>query len=155
LVSDRDIEIIKELGRGSQGVVFLANLRSQQGLFYYFFHSLFLSFFKNKKKKQKQKQIQNIKNLVAMKQLIGIENMEDFENELRIMRRIRPHKNVVQLLGYIDNPLSVIVTYYEKGNLYNIVNDKSIQISMQRMWNFVLGICSGMDHLANCKRKLN
>jgi hypothetical protein len=32
LVSERDIEIVSELGRGSQGVVFLAVLRTQQGL---------------------------------------------------------------------------------------------------------------------------
>jgi len=87
---------------------------------------------------------------VAVKVLRGVfgaEAMEAFRKEAQLMVDLRPHKNLVQLLGICTNPHNcIILEYLEGGALDNYLESNSI--SIKEKVALIKGICAGLQHLA-------
>ncbi|XP_039442879.2 fibroblast growth factor receptor homolog 2-like [Culex pipiens pallens] len=92
------------------------------------------------------------------------EDVEDLVHELEVMKMVRSHPNIVNLLGCCskDGPLYVIVDYAAHGNLQSFLrkhrleleidqDDKSVT-SQNQLISYVAQIASGMEYLAsiNC-----
>jgi len=64
-----------------------------------------------------------------------------------VMKGLRPHANVILLLGITPPPrLCIVAEYCEKGSLYNYLHSQS-PIDDDQKIKFVKGIASGMSHL--------
>lgn len=44
---------------------------------------------------------------------------EEFLSEAQLMCSLRPHDNVIQILGVCSQPLAIVTKYYENGSLLN------------------------------------
>jgi len=74
--------------------------------------------------------------------------LEDFKNECLLMTNLRPHRNVVPLLGICTDPekLCIITDYIENGSLERLIKS-SIVITWDVIFNIVKGIQAGVYHL--------
>jgi len=89
---------------------------------------------------------------VAVKQslldanLISDLRIQDFFAEAELMKKLRAHPNVTQLLGTCFNPLCIVIEYVDNGSLWTWLDknkpmEESMQISIAR------GIAAGMLYL--------
>lgn len=93
---------------------------------------------------------------VAIKQLLVDpsskhfeEEYANFQSEAALMANLRPHPNVVLLLGITPPPkLCVVVDYCENGSLYGLLHDLAKPLSGDDMIRIAMGCASGMGHLA-------
>ncbi|KAL6060152.1 Tyrosine-protein kinase jak2 [Balamuthia mandrillaris] len=88
---------------------------------------------------------------VAIKRLQE-SNWKEFAVELEIMQKLRPHTNVLQLLGvaYQDNTPFCITELMPKGNLWHFLQTKEGKEFVQTTTNLVQmakEIAAGMNHL--------
>jgi len=114
-----DLDFDEEIGRGAYGVVFKGRWRG---------------------------------GIVAIKQLLikgSLTDKElfDFKSEAAVMKRLRPHVNVVQFLGITSSPQLCIVTeFLEQGSLFHLIFSET-KIDANILMNIVKGIAAGMMHL--------
>jgi len=119
-INMEDITIEKEIGRGAYGIVFKSIWRTRT---------------------------------VALKKILGDNSVVDdaqlnnFMNEIKLMKNLRPHGNVVQMLGIVTNPLCIVTTFYENGSLLDLINGPA-EMSLQLKLKIMKGICGGMVHLS-------
>ncbi|PRP74139.1 hypothetical protein PROFUN_06464 [Planoprotostelium fungivorum] len=70
--------------------------------------------------------------------------------EIHIMKRLRPHVNVVQFLGVSLSPqdatLCIVTQLCEGGSLYTLLHS-SRDIPVQVLENVIKGVCAGLYHL--------
>jgi len=112
-----EIALEQELGKGSSGIVYLAKWRNQR---------------------------------VAVKKVMSDltpDQLKAFTAECEVMSCLRPHKNVVQLLGMCTNPLCLITEYYPNGSLLNYLLCLEKPMSNQQVLKILKGIAAGMVHL--------
>jgi len=113
------LEFENEIGRGAYGVVFRGRWRG---------------------------------GIVAIKQLsfkgvLTQKELQDFRSEAALMKKLRPHVNVVQFLGITSSPSLCIVTeFLDQGSLFKLVFSSS-KIDANILMNVVKGIAAGMLHL--------
>ena len=62
------------------------------------------------------------------------------------MATIPPHPNVVQLIGFCQQPIIILTEFIENGSLGNYLS-QPIEISVFRMVLWLLDICYGLAHL--------
>ncbi len=71
--------------------------------------------------------------------------------ELELMVQMRPHPNVVQLFGFSVNPethsIILIIEYCAGGSLQTVLEDESVEISLNQKWQWMLGVAKGLAHL--------
>eukprot|EP01114_Cavostelium_apophysatum_P012180 TRINITY_DN2702_c0_g3_i1.p1 TRINITY_DN2702_c0_g3~~TRINITY_DN2702_c0_g3_i1.p1 ORF type:complete len:801 (-),score=165.69 TRINITY_DN2702_c0_g3_i1:48-2450(-) len=85
---------------------------------------------------------------VAVKQIRKVDSisLQAFIEEAQVMLRLRPHGNIVQLLGICRNPPAIVMRFYENGSLLGYLQDNP-----NLPWKFKLevmsGIAAGMAHL--------
>jgi len=114
-----ELDFEQEIGRGAYGVVFNGRWRGGH---------------------------------VAIKQLIlrGVlsqNELQDFRSEAAVMKKLRPHVNVVQFLGITSTPqLCIITEYLDQGSLFHLVFSEA-KVDAKTLMNVVKGIASGMLHL--------
>jgi len=92
---------------------------------------------------------------VAIKMLhrdskIDKSQFEEFQREAALMVTLKPHVNVVKLLGVCldpDRPMAIVTEYCELGSLRKLLDDKSIDIPMTKVVDIVKDISKGMAHL--------
>jgi len=74
--------------------------------------------------------------------------LNDFESEASLMKSLRPHPNVVLLLGVAlpPNPLCIVTEYVENGSLWDYLASAA-KIPLRQKIRFVRGIAAGMEHL--------
>lgn len=78
------------------------------------------------------------------------QNVQDFLKEAALMKKIRPHTNVVQFLGICSNPLVIVTEYLEKGSLYHYLRtEEGKTMSKKQMMDIIKGVASGMYHLVS------
>jgi len=86
---------------------------------------------------------------VAIKQVIttnmSTKDMEDFKAEVNLMKNLRPHANVILLLGVCPQPLSIVTEFMEKGSLYGYL--QKTELTQQQQLSVIRGIARGMLHL--------
>jgi serine/threonine protein kinase len=73
------------------------------------------------------------------------EALESFEKEAALMRHLRPHKNVVQLMGITSEPLALVTEFADNGSL-DVWLSKNAPDTPAKV-ELVKGIASGMYHL--------
>lgn len=89
---------------------------------------------------------------VAVKKIMNTDFSEEslnlFIKECELMRNLRPHKHVVQLLGMVIDPPCIVTAYYSNGSLFDfLMSDAKIDV-----WSSVKimkGIALGMSHLSH------
>jgi len=113
-----ELVIEKEIGRGSYGVVLKGMWRSVP---------------------------------VAAKKMLTEsmteQNIVDFLTEISLMKSLRPHTNVVTLLGVCSNPLALITEYLENGSLWSYITKLGSTPSIEICHKVIVGIARGMLHL--------
>jgi predicted Ser/Thr protein kinase len=71
--------------------------------------------------------------------------------ELELMMQLRPHPNVVQLLGFSVHPetesIILIIEYCNGGSLDKILYQSGNEISSELQHQWMLGIAKGLSHL--------
>jgi len=111
-----ELEIEREVGRGAFGVVYKGKWRGKK---------------------------------VAVKKILNLDfnqqQIEDFAKEIKLMQNLRPHQNVVGLLGVVRSPLSIITTFYANGSLFSLF--KNTQIELPQIIKILKDVASGMLHL--------
>jgi Protein tyrosine and serine/threonine kinase/C2 domain len=110
----------KELGRGAFGVVFRGKWRLQD---------------------------------VAIKQLhqqsMDEAQLKEFRDECSLMMNLRPHRNVVPLLGVCTdpvNPFCLVIDFVEGGTLEGLLKSQFV-ISWRLALDICKGMCAGVHHL--------
>mmetsp|Transcript_37103 Transcript_37103/g.72883 ORF Transcript_37103/g.72883 Transcript_37103/m.72883 type:complete len:793 (+) Transcript_37103:39-2417(+) len=75
-------------------------------------------------------------------------NIKAFVNELNVMNNLR-HPNMLQVMGACieQDSISIIMEYCEKGNLYEILQDKSIPVDYNRILSILMQIADGINYL--------
>jgi len=69
---------------------------------------------------------------------------------MQVMLGLRPHSNVVQLVGVCVNPakkLAIITEFLDNGSLLTFLKNPSNQISTAMVLGWARGICAGVTHL--------
>jgi len=72
-----------------------------------------------------------------------------FMKEAHAMKILRPHPAVVALLGVCidpNYPLCIVTEWMSGGSLLNLIN-QNVEIPLERVREFALAICSGMNHI--------
>lgn len=89
---------------------------------------------------------------VAIKQMkseaMTERELQDFETEASLMKSLRPHPNVVLLLGVSlpPNPLCIVTEFVENGSLWDYLSSAA-KIPLSQKIRFIRGISAGMVHL--------
>lgn len=122
-IDPSELDVEKEIGRGAFGAVFKAKWRGKD---------------------------------VAVKKVHPEEftesNLEEFAKEVKVMQNLRPHPNVVGLLGIVKSPLSLVTTFYVNGSLYVRLRREPFEID--QILKILLDIASGMViHFSNMIEK--
>jgi len=61
---------------------------------------------------------------------ISPQQLEIFSQEVQLMKKMRSHKNVMQLIGVIVTPPCIVTPYYENGSLFTLMNsDAKISVA--------------------------
>jgi len=112
----------REVGRGAYGVVYLGTWRDSEVAI-------------------KKLQLENASGATFDKELRA------FQDEAQVMKGLRPHANVILLLGITPPPeLCIVAEYCENGSLYALLHSDAIVDDNQKI-KFCKGIASGMSHL--------
>jgi hypothetical protein len=90
----------------------------------------------------------------AVKQLLvdgkNEKALKEFLKEALNMKRIRPHPNVVGMLGVAVNPeypLCIVTEYLPQGSLDNLLSNSSVTITPGQALFMAADVASGMSHL--------
>jgi Protein tyrosine and serine/threonine kinase len=88
---------------------------------------------------------------VAVKQVAAHamteKNLVEFFAEAKLMKELRPHANVVALLGVCQEPLCLITEFLAKGSLSDFLEKPENSLSSQQLQTMLLGIARGVLHL--------
>eukprot|EP00013_Stygamoeba_regulata_P009800 CAMPEP_0177666264 /NCGR_PEP_ID=MMETSP0447-20121125/21490_1 /TAXON_ID=0 /ORGANISM="Stygamoeba regulata, Strain BSH-02190019" /LENGTH=468 /DNA_ID=CAMNT_0019172403 /DNA_START=12 /DNA_END=1419 /DNA_ORIENTATION=+ len=115
-----ELQLDVELGRGAFGVVYKGKWRLQD---------------------------------VAVKKLLDSltdKELEEFKLEAALMMGLRPHRNVVQMLGICADPgqpLAIVTAFYDAGSLHSLLMKREVQLSWPVVVKILQGVCAGMFHL--------
>eukprot|EP01114_Cavostelium_apophysatum_P013059 TRINITY_DN3083_c0_g1_i3.p1 TRINITY_DN3083_c0_g1~~TRINITY_DN3083_c0_g1_i3.p1 ORF type:complete len:1051 (-),score=199.17 TRINITY_DN3083_c0_g1_i3:34-2943(-) len=113
----QEIELVREIGRGSSGVVYQGRWRK----------------------------ISVAVKQILTRSLSAVEE-EKFRQEIALMKNIRPHSNVIQCYGVSTFPLALVTEFMENGSLYELLQSDR-QITDQIRMKIITGIALGMFHL--------
>eukprot|EP01119_Soliformovum_irregulare_P012483 TRINITY_DN3246_c0_g1_i2.p1 TRINITY_DN3246_c0_g1~~TRINITY_DN3246_c0_g1_i2.p1 ORF type:complete len:1262 (+),score=408.29 TRINITY_DN3246_c0_g1_i2:142-3786(+) len=120
-ISFDELELGKEVGRGAFGEVYQGKWRGS---------------------------------VVAIKVLtkrLNEKEIEEFRSETTIMKTLRPHRNLIQLIGVCSNPskpFCIITEFMSKGSLDSFMRKKLLSHSdTSGILNICIGIATGMMHL--------
>ncbi|XP_065663221.1 uncharacterized protein LOC136085755 isoform X2 [Hydra vulgaris] len=118
-----DIIIDKKIGEGAFGTVFIAKLNFSV-----------LSKRRNIKHNSEYHGISENNSNVAVKLVkdsADLSELDDFSEEMNLMKEIGYHKNIVSLIGCstIKKPLCLIVEYIEHGDLLNFLRNRRTKFS--------------------------
>ena len=77
--------------------------------------------------------------------------MKEFEREISALVKLRPHPNLVSLMGVSHNPLelNIITEFCEGGTLFDVLHRKKQQVllSWQQRVKIAKDIAVGMNYL--------
>jgi serine/threonine protein kinase len=85
--------------------------------------------------------------IVAIKKFDNLDKnkIKLMENEFNVMTKLH-HPNIIQLLGYVENPFSIVMEYIPKGCLRNYLK-KHLWTTVQLKMRFMMDIAKGLAYL--------
>jgi len=116
LIPYEDIKIHNEVGRGASGTVSYATWRMQH---------------------------------CAVKQLLATvteKDIEDFNQEAKLLMNLRPHANVVQFYGVCQNPFCIVTEFLSGGSLSAYLRS-AVKIDLEKVLTWAIETAAGMIHL--------
>jgi len=116
-----EIEIKKQIGRGSFGVVWQAMWRGSEVA---------------------------VKQM--LKQDLDQTEIDEFVREGKLMMHLPKHENIVNLFGVCINPVCIITKFFSEGSLDKLLEFSSIDLDQQQMLSFCKDTTNGLGHLHNC-----
>jgi hypothetical protein len=126
----QEVALGPELGRGAYGVVFRGKWRLQDVA---------------------------VKQVLNHGQPLSEKQLREFRDEAALMMNMRPHRNVVQLLGVCTNPahpIMCITEFLDGGSLESKLHDPKVFLNWQQITTIAQGIAAGMYHL-HCENILH
>ena len=90
---------------------------------------------------------------VIFKQLTNIEDkdkekvLKTFYQEIAIMAYLGDHPNIAKILGYCQNPPSLIMKFYPYGSLSQYLDNRENRLSKRGVIYFGLDISRGLAHM--------
>eukprot|EP00158_Paraphelidium_tribonemae_P005599 Partr_v1_DN27423_c0_g1_i3_m71971 putative protein kinase kinase kinase len=133
-----DFASVKELTRGGAGIIFLARPFSEA--------------------------LQAFGPHIIVKQVTNALNtnqdIEIFNQEVTIMNDLKQSPYIATILGYADNPHSIIMKYYQLGSLRSIIKNPRFPVTKRAVNTFSSNIASGLHMMhsrgiAHCDIKLD
>ena len=79
-------------------------------------------------------------------QPMTLKTIRDFRTEAKLQRNLK-HKNIVQLLAVSTLPLSLVMEFVPRGNLFALLADCKVELSWLQRLNIALGAARGMAYL--------
>eukprot|EP00158_Paraphelidium_tribonemae_P005598 Partr_v1_DN27423_c0_g1_i2_m71970 len=91
---------------------------------------------------------------------VSSSEMESFHQEIAIMNDLRNSPFVATILGYSDNPCSIVMKYYELGSLQAFIKNPLLPVSARVVFSFTSNVASGLQlihsrGIAHCDIKLD
>jgi serine/threonine protein kinase len=71
----------------------------------------------------------------------------DFEKEASVMRELRPHENVIRLLGVCDEPFCLITEFVDNGSLDTWLEKNFSTTQPEVLFSILQGVARGVYHL--------
>ncbi|KAM3963253.1 tyrosine-protein kinase hopscotch [Aphomia sociella] len=93
-------------------------------------------------------------NVVAVKKLTPQKSngssYADFQNELKIMKRLK-HDNIVKILGYSwdDETVFIVMEYLEQSSLNNYIKFQRDKLSISHLLKYATDIATGMEYISS------
>ncbi|KAJ1281014.1 hypothetical protein BS78_04G276100 [Paspalum vaginatum] len=86
-----------------------------------------------------------------LQQDISSDALEEFRQEVRIMKRLR-HPNVVLFMGAITRVpnLSIVTEFLPRGSLFRLIHRPNNQLDERKRLRMALDVARGMNYLHNC-----
>lgn len=76
------------------------------------------------------------------------ENRIEFEKEAAVMRKLKPHRNLIALLGVCDEPVFALVTEFaDNGALDEYLKHSGDSMPDAQIMEIIKGIAHGVEHL--------
>eukprot|EP00026_Physarum_polycephalum_P002251 Phypoly_transcript_02256.p1 GENE.Phypoly_transcript_02256~~Phypoly_transcript_02256.p1 ORF type:complete len:947 (+),score=114.19 Phypoly_transcript_02256:323-2842(+) len=126
-----DLTAIKEIGRGGYGVVYKAILNDPSTNF-----------------TNVPVAIKEMKQDVEEESTKSLIKIYEFQHEMLIMSKVT-HKNLVQIFGVLNSPLSLVMEFVPHGDLHKLLGDTTKLTGLTMKWRLkmAIDIASGMSHL--------
>jgi serine/threonine protein kinase len=88
--------------------------------------------------------------LVALKEATGrLTNpkvQKPFRDEFNILRKLE-HPNVVQLIGILYDPLSIVTEWVARGDLYHVLRNEQNKFSLLKLVEMMCDVAKGLAYL--------
>ena len=91
--------------------------------------------------------------VVAVKKLatgvgqpMTLKTIRDFRTEAKLQRTLQ-HENIVSLLAVCTKPLSLIMEFVPRGNLFAFLGDSDVSLNWLQRLRIALGTAKGMAYL--------
>jgi len=83
---------------------------------------------------------------VAIKKIINRSNSQEFQRELMTCMKLRPHTNLVSLIGVAENlsQLYIISEYCYGGTLFSLLHESKAMLSWQQKIEIARQMAQGM-----------
>lgn len=88
---------------------------------------------------------------------LALRMAEAFDQEVSLMHYLGRHKNIAGLLGWCDEPMAMLMKFYECGWLQKVIQSGLVNTKLIKL-NITLDISRGLDFMhskgvANCEMK--
>ena len=70
-----------------------------------------------------------------------------FRQEVTVTHHVCKHRNVVKVIGFTNQPLSMLITFYPQGSLLKLIQRESI--SPEHQAHYATDIARGLRHIHN------
>lgn len=74
---------------------------------------------------------------------IESKDLEDFQQEVAIMKNLRNSPHLVMFVGYSTRPMCLITEFCEKGSLLDLLTTSGNMIPEERLHRIIIGIVKG------------
>jgi serine/threonine protein kinase len=68
-------------------------------------------------------------------------------HEVALHYHVQRHDNIAKVIGYSEDPLTMLMQYYPAGSLQSLISNPIIRWSSQKMANLAFDVSSGIQHM--------
>lgn len=82
---------------------------------------------------------------VKILKLASSQAESEFQKEFLLMKNLRPHPNIIQVLGLCQKPFSIVTEFMPNGSLYHHI--RAGNLKPQKIPEIIHGVVAGLFHL--------